>query len=172
MNSDKEIIAKVEMTDPANYWSRGCLMIRENLTSNSPMAFIGLTKLDASNNNAAQFIWRSFTGAGTGVTTLDKYKIFPSYIKLVRIGNTFSGYWSRDGEIWEFVDSQTININQNCYIGLGASANNKDRFTGAVFSDVKINNIPEPAILGLVGLIAFAFRYKSRFQARASGVRL
>ena len=141
IDSDKEIIAKVEMVDPADYWSSGCVMIRENLTSNSPMAFVSLTKHDANNTNVAQLIWRENTGWGTGATPIDKYKIFPSYIKLTRIGNTFAGYWSRDGKSWEFIDSMEISMNQTCYIGLAVSANNKDRFSGAVFSDVQVQNI-------------------------------
>ena len=157
INSDKEIIAKIEMTDPANYWSRGCVMIRENLSSNSPMAFIGLTKLDASNNNAAQFIWRSFTGSGTDAATLNKSNIIPSYVKLSRIGNSFEGLWSHDGVTWESVGSQNINMSQNCYIGLGVSANDRNRFTGTVFSDVTVQNIPEPAFFSLIGLTLLAF---------------
>ena len=99
IDSDKEIIAKVEMSDPASYWTKACLMIRKNLTSNSPMAYIALTKMDANNTNSIQFIWRENTGWGTPVSAIDKYKIFPSYIKLVRLGNLFAAYWSRNGEI-------------------------------------------------------------------------
>ncbi len=158
INCNKEIIAKVEMLDPAGYWSKAALMIRETLASNSKMAHVCLTKMDANNTNSAQFIWRENTGAGTPVTSIDKYKMFPSYLKLSRIGNTFSAYWSRDCETWTFVGSAEINMNQNCYIGLGITAQNADRFNGAVFSHVTINNIPEPVILGFAGLIALVFR--------------
>ena len=158
MNSDKEIIAKVEMADPANYWSKAAVMIRESLQSNSAMVYLALSKHAADNTNCVQLIWRGGTGWGTGVTEINKHKIFPSYIKLVRMGNVFSAYWSRDGENWELVGAEMIdNINQNCYIGLAVSAENSDRFTGAVFSDVKINNVPEPVIPVLAGLIAIAF---------------
>ena len=124
------------------------------------MVYLALSKHAADNTNCVQLIWRGGTGWGTGVTEINKHKIFPSYIKLVRMGNVFSAYWSRDGENWELVGAEMIdNINQNCYIGLAVSAENSDRFTGAVFSDVTINNIPEPAVLGLAGLIAsFFFR--------------
>ena len=148
IDSDKEIIAKVEMSDPASYWTwtKACVMIRENLSSNSPMAFIALTKMDANNTNSAQFIWRSFTGAGTGISTIDRYKMFPSYIKLTRIGNTFAGYWSPDGETWTFVGSTDISMSKSCYIGLGYSAQNADRFGGAVFSDVKVQDVSADTI--------------------------
>ncbi len=162
MNSDKEIIVKVETADPAAYWSKAAVMIRESLQSNSAMVYLALSKHDANDINCAQIIWRGGTGWGTGVSEINKHKIFPSYIKLVRMGDVFSGYWSRDGESWELVGSQTININQNCYIGLAVSAENSDRFTGAVFSDVTINNIPEPAVLGLAGLIASFFLEKDK----------
>jgi len=138
MESDCEIIAKVEMTDPANYWSSGCLMIRETLISNSVMALMAMTKHDANNTNRTQLIWRSITGGGPGATGQDKYRAFPSYMKLTRVGNTFSGYWSQDGTAWELISSQNISMNQTCYIGLAVSANNSDRITGAVFSDVKV----------------------------------
>ncbi len=146
IDSDKEIIAKVETLDPASYWSKACVMIRENLSSNSPMAYITLSRLDANNTNSAQFIWRAITGGGTGVLAKDKYRAFPSYIKLTRIRNTFAGYWSADGENWEFIGNTEISMNQICYIGLAVSPNNRDRFNGAVFSDVKVQDIKSDAI--------------------------
>ena len=147
MSNNKEFITKVETLDPAGYWSKAAIMIRDNLNSNSPMAYVCLTKMDANNTNSVQFIWRGGTGWGTGVSHIDKYKVFPSYIKLIRLGNIFSAYWSRDGNDWELVGDETINnIDQNCYIGLAVSAENSDRYTGAVFSDVTINNIPEPTV--------------------------
>ena len=145
IHSDKEIIAKVEMCDPADYWSKAALMIRENLSSNSPMAYIALSRLDVNNTNSAQFVWRSVTGAGVGFTTKDKYKMFPSYIKLTRMGNIFSGFWSPDGETWTFVGSTEFPMNKICYIGLGFSAHNSSRFSGAVFSNVKVQDI-DPTI--------------------------
>jgi len=143
INCNKEIIAKVEMLDPASYWTKAAVMIRESLDSNSKMAHICLTKMDANNTNSAQFIYRTTAGAGTPVDSLDRYKMFPSYIKLSRVGNVFSAYWSADGDSWEIVGSTYISMNQNCYIGLGVTANNNDRFTGAVFSDVKIQDVPD-----------------------------
>jgi len=157
INSDKEIIAKVETADPSAYWAKAAVMIRDNLSSNSAMAFLALSKHAADNTNCVQFIWRGGTGWGTGAAEISKYKIFPSYIKLVRLGNLFSSYWSRDGVSWEFVGNEVLdNIGQNCYIGLAVCAENPDRFTGAVFSDVTINNIPEPGVLIL--LLALVFK--------------
>ena len=158
INSDKEIIAKVEMLDPSWYWAKAALMIRETMASDSKMAHICLTKMDANNTNGAQFISRSNTGDSTPVEGKYTYRMFPSYLKLIRIGDAFDGYWSSDGETWERVGNATISMNQTCYIGLGVTANNNDRFSGAVFSDVTINNIPEPAFFGLIALIVLAFQ--------------
>ena len=79
------------------------------------------------------------------------------YLKLTRMGNAFDGYWSPDGETWEHIGGKTISMNQTCYIGLGVTANNNDRFSDAIFTDVTIQNIPEPGIFGLLGLIFLTF---------------
>ncbi len=157
ISSDKEIIAKVETLDPSWYWAKAALMIRETMASDSKMAHICLTRMDANNTNGAQFISRATTGAGTPVEGKYTYRMFPSYLKLTRMGNAFDGYWSPDGVTWERVGSTTISMNQTCYIGLGVTANNNDRFSDAIFSDVTIQNIPEPIIPTLLLLFGFKF---------------
>ena len=143
INSDKEIIAKIQTLNPSRLWAKACVMIRENLSSDSPMAYQGITRIrsDMSDNtNQTLFVRRLTTGAATSSSMIYDTNMLPSYVKLSRIGDTFSGYWSRDGFSWQLIGSQTISMNQNCYIGLAVSANDNSRFGDAIFSDITIQD--------------------------------
>jgi len=148
ISGDVEIIAKVEMEDPADYWTTGGVMIREDLSTDSPMAFVALTQHDASGTNMVNSLGRSSKGGNVGgFGSKLEYEIIPSYVKLSRIGNTFSSYWSRNGANWELLGSTVIAMSADCYVGLSLSANNADRVVGAVFSDVSLV-VPPPIVVG------------------------
>jgi len=143
ISSDKEIIAKVQTLNPSRLWAKACVMIRENLSSNSPMAYQGITRIRSTmsdNTNQAAFVRRLTTGAATSSSVLYDTNMLPSYVKLSRLGDTFSGYWSRDGVSWQLIGSQTITMDQNCYIGLAVTANDNSRYGDAIFSDVTIQD--------------------------------
>src|SRR5256886_13189564 len=54
-------------------------------------------------------------------TTL--FRSLPYWVKVVRSGNTFTGYGSPDGATWtQFGSSQTINMAQNVFAGLAVNS--------------------------------------------------
>ncbi|MEL6636743.1 MAG: T9SS type A sorting domain-containing protein [Bacteroidota bacterium] len=66
----------------------------------------------------------------------------PSWIKLERRGNLFSGYLSKDGEEWELVCPFELNFPNCIRVGLAVSSNNTELANEAVFSQVSV--IPAP----------------------------
>ncbi len=64
----------------------------------------------------------------------------PYWVKLVRSGNTFSGYVSPDGLNWLPVGTaQTISMAPNVFIGLAVSADNNTVLATATFDNVSIH---------------------------------
>jgi hypothetical protein len=67
-------------------------------------------------------------------------------VKVVRSGSTFSGWTSLDGVNWvQLGTSQTINMGQNVYIGLGVTSNSTSTLATATFDSVSINSTAAPA---------------------------
>jgi hypothetical protein len=63
----------------------------------------------------------------------------PTWVRVVRDGNTVSGYSSADGINWTLQSSQTVNFtNSTLYAGLGVSADGGGDFARAIFSNVQI----------------------------------
>jgi hypothetical protein len=58
---------------------------------------------------------------------------------LVRAGNTFTGYLSADGKIWQRVDSVTIPLGKTLYAGLALTAHNNASLNSALFDNVTVS---------------------------------
>ena len=66
---------------------------------------------------------RTTAGAG-GTWTHSTVTAVPTWLKLVRAGNTFTGYASADGVTWTTIASSTIAMNRTIYMGLVNCLNN------------------------------------------------
>ena len=79
---------------------------------------------------------------GSVVTTL------PCWVRVVRSGNTFSGYYAPDGVNWVSLGTQTISMAQSVYVGLGVSSDSSTVLATAVFDNVSVNfaSAPGPVI--------------------------
>jgi hypothetical protein len=60
----------------------------------------------------------------------------PYWVKLVRTGNTFSGYQSSNGVNWVLVGSDTIPMTATVYIGLAVSAHNNTLLNTSTFDNI------------------------------------
>src|SRR5678815_863811 len=63
----------------------------------------------------------------------------PRWIKLVRRGNRFNGYRSDDGNIWEWVASEQIEMPEDSFVGWAVSSHVPGQTTEAVFDSIAIN---------------------------------
>ena len=60
----------------------------------------------------------------------------PYWVRIVRQGNTFTGYASADGSSWTSIGSQTIAMAATAYIGLCVTAHNNAMVAAATFDSV------------------------------------
>jgi hypothetical protein len=130
---DGEIIAQVaniQNTDPGTGWSKAGVMIRQNTNPDSPNVFMA-----ASFGQGTTFQRRVSSG---GITTLTTGNT-ANWVRLVRSGNTFTGYVSNDGQNWTLVDSTSIDMGSGTiYVGLAVTAHNNTALNTATFSNVGI----------------------------------
>ncbi len=111
-------------------------MIRETLDPSSTHA---MTVVTASSGGGAAFQWRPTTGSSSSsVHDLAPAVSPPHWVRIVRQGNTFTGYVSPDGATWTEQGTTTVLMTQNVYIGLCITSHVVDESRTATFDNVQI----------------------------------
>jgi hypothetical protein len=128
-SGDCSIIAKVLSVENTNASAKAGVMIRETLGDTSKHASV---IINPSNN--AVFVRRSSTGGTTSTTT--QGAAIPYWVKITRVGDTFTAYRSSDGSSWTTIQSQTITMASSVYIGLAVTSTNDGTLCTATMSNV------------------------------------
>ena len=134
LDGDGQIVARViamQYTDP---WAKAGVMFREGLGTGSEYATIVVTAGGASRLPMALRL-KTTPARNTDGPTVN----FPFWLKLVRAGDTFSGYVSPDGLTWHRVDDIPVPMAKKIYVGLAVSAHNKTLLNSALFDHVQVS---------------------------------
>jgi len=134
-------------------WSKAGVMIRESLTANAANAFIAVTP-----GNGVTWQTRSSTDANSGNNNTTGLSA-PYWVKLVRSGNTFTGYRSPDGTNWTQLGSTTFSMLSTAYIGLALTSHNNSTLCSATFDNVTapgwpVSQVPVPTGLSATSVSA------------------
>jgi hypothetical protein len=144
LSGDGEIIARVLSLDSTDPWAKAGVMMRNtedpssefvlmSMSPNPSLAGIGYTfqdrpefaaRLTASENNLGPVV----------------VGVYGYYMRLVRQGNTFSGYASDENGNWELLGSKVIEMNESILLGLAVTSHNDGILAAAVFDDVIISS--------------------------------
>jgi hypothetical protein len=129
LSGDGSIVARVVSVSPS---STGGVMIRDTLNANAMSTFV------APYGSQIYFNYRTSTGGSTAQASSGTVSL-PYWVKVTRSGSLFSSYTSSDGVNWvQFGSSQTINMGQNVYIGLGGSSGSITNLATATFDNVSV----------------------------------
>lgn len=133
---DGQIVARVgEMTNTVA-WTKAGVMIRANITSQSPHALMAV-----SPTNGVIFEDRPTQGGATVLTSGTKSPA-PYWVKLTRVGNVISGYESSDGVAWNLVKREAVNLPETVYIGLALTSHDANRLSTTKFDHVAVGEVP------------------------------
>jgi fibronectin type 3 domain-containing protein len=137
------MIARVTGVQNIDGWSKAGIMIRDSLNASAANAYIAVTP-----GNGVTWQYRTSTGGNSGNSATAGLNA-PYWVKLVRSGNTFTGYRSPDGVIWaQQGASQTFNMASTAYIGLALTSHNGSSLCTATFDNVTVpgwTNVTPPA---------------------------
>jgi hypothetical protein len=130
LTGDGEIDVRVVNVGPTDFWAKAGIMMRESLRANSRNAFTFETpNLNGFDHNEPVFQWRSDPGgfsSDSGNHVMHEPPA-PIWLRLVRQGNNFSGYWALDNNgvrqgNWNQLGSTiTINMASTIYVGLAVT---------------------------------------------------
>ncbi|MGE5611899.1 MAG: PA14 domain-containing protein, partial [Bacillota bacterium] len=149
LDGDGDIVAYVDSFQGVtegdqNGWAKAGLMFRGSAAETSPQAFLATT-----NSNGLNFQGRPSPGAASWGVSLTTGRT-GMYMKLARVGNTFTPYWSYDGVEWQpYTDangntiSRTQNMPNKVVVGLAVTSHDNARLDQATFKEVAITATPD-----------------------------
>jgi hypothetical protein len=134
MNGDGTVTARLESMEDTHSWAKAGVMIRAGVGESA--AFAGLYRTPTK---GLVFEWRSrYRGAPQSVTL--NVGDIPIWLKLVRRGNSFSAFYSTNGETWIRVgQAQSIVMPGGVQAGLAVTSHDVNRRTTARFTNVSVD---------------------------------
>src|SRR4051794_18419130 len=134
LNGDGEIVARVLSVEPTQNHAKGGVAIRESLDPDARHATMVNTPTDGT-----QFLVREEKSGKTTSqkTGLNKGKA-PYWVKLVRAGDTITGFESLDGKEWAQTGTTMLKLPESVYVGLVASSHVQDKTCAVSFDRVNV----------------------------------
>ena len=129
LSADGEIKAQLTAVPTGNTNGSFGVMIRESLTAGSRYAYMGVSQ-------DLKFRWqrRSSTSGSTSATTSTLSAPPNTWVRLVRSGNTITGYKSTNGTTWTKVNSRSISMAANVYVGFVVASGSTSVLNTATFA--------------------------------------
>jgi regulation of enolase protein 1 (concanavalin A-like superfamily) len=136
LTGDGQIVARVASQQNTDQWAKAGVMIRETLDPSSSYALAAVTP-----GNGVVFQWRNGSGTNSNAQSGPNVTA-PTWVKLVRQGNTFRSYGSSDGQSWTLIGYQTISMANTVYIGLAVTAHNSSLVNTSTFDNISVGAVP------------------------------
>jgi phosphatidylserine/phosphatidylglycerophosphate/cardiolipin synthase-like enzyme len=130
LSGNGQIVARVASVSNVAAWTKAGVMIRGSLASNAAMAIM---LVSPSKGTALQY--RASAGA-SAASIAGPLVTAPYWVKIVRSGNTITGYVSSNGSSWTTVGSVSLTLGSTVQIGLAVSSHNSSRLATATFDNV------------------------------------
>jgi YD repeat-containing protein len=142
LSGDGTLVARVASLQGSLSTGLAGVMVRETLDT----AATNATTAASSYNSTIYFDVRSAAGGNT-TGSGGLLASLPYWVKVVRAGNSFTGYRSPDGVSWTQIgSSQTITMAQNVYVGLAVNSGSTSAVATATFDNVSLVALAVPNI--------------------------
>jgi IPT/TIG domain/FG-GAP-like repeat len=132
IDGDGQIVARVSNVQNQDPWSKAAVMIRQDLTGNSPQAMAAVTP-----SNGTVFQWRAIRGGSSGSIT-GTAALAPQWVRVTRNGNSLTAYYSDNGTTWTRIGSRTITMPTRVYVGLAVTSHKASATGRGVFTNVTV----------------------------------
>ena len=139
LSGDGSITARVASQTNTADWAKAGVMFRASLSASSSFVDVLVTP-----GGGAAMQARKSTGVNAvsiyGPTTIKA----PYWVRLVRAGNTFTGYYSPDGNTWTSAGQYTVTMASSVYVGLAVTSHADGTLGTAVFDNVTVSGGAAP----------------------------
>jgi len=175
LNGDGTIIARLRYQTDSSAWAKAGIMIKDSTTSGSNFVDALVTPNVSPNTpningtgctpdgcnsplppitpavGHGVHMQYNFTGdkSVTSTTALAGYNSPNEWLKLQRVGNTFTSWYSTDGNTWTQIGTTNLTLNTNATIGLFVCSHTPTQDSTVAFDNVQVtapsnNPLPSP----------------------------
>lgn len=123
------LTARVDSLTNTHVYAKAGLMVRESLAANAREVMIAATP---QRTDGVKLIQRAAPGATTTNVAYARNLVPPRWLRLVRAGDTFTGYQSADGVTWSVVGSTTVPMTAAVQVGLAVGSQSTATATARV----------------------------------------
>jgi subtilisin family serine protease len=157
LTGDGQIVARVVDMGNTNQWAKAGIMLRASSASNAANVL-----LDQTPSGSVEFLERSSAGSSTfGIANASLG--FPTWLRLVRSGNSVTASVSSDGVTWSTVGTATLTISGSALVGLAVTSHDPALLNTATFDNVTVtagvtppSGVPSPWTAQDVGAVGAA----------------
>ena len=135
LNGDGIITARVSAQQNTNALAKAGVMIRETVAKDSVNAFMAVTP-----GVGTDFQARTATAGGT-INNNTGGRVAPYWLRLVRSGDTLTGYSSANGSTWTVQSSATVPMAASVLAGLAVSSVDTTVLNSTLFDNVSIASL-------------------------------
>ncbi len=136
------IIAKVATQQNTNLWAKAGVMFRESTAAGAVYVATYVTP-----SNGLLFEYRTSTNGVAAQVVNITGPAAPEWLRLVRIGNTFSASYSSDGSSWSSAGSITVSMASSANAGLAVCSHAAGTPCTSTFTNVTIAAAPTVAMI-------------------------
>jgi len=142
LTGDGQIVARVASVERTDDYAKGGVMMRETLATGSKnVAMVVMA------GSGARMQYRAATDGTTAKVGEQAGIAAPYWVRLTRIGDTYTSEMSPDGTTWTTVGSVNLAMGTTIYVGLAVTSNNVSNLCTGEFTGVSV----QPYVLGLPG---------------------
>lgn len=144
---DFDLVSRIESLNGANLYTKAGIMAREDLTADCRHIYFQVfpdNNARNKNNGGYEFQYRTTKGGEMSAIYPKSFVGTPEFpvdypntwIRLQRIKNEFTGYYSTDGSTWKPFTTFTLELPAKLYLGFALTAHNTGHNASAKFRDI------------------------------------
>jgi hypothetical protein len=135
LNADGSVSARVASQSNSSGWAKAGVMLRQSSDAGASYYAVYVTP---SNGINVQYRTAAGVAAASKKTIAG---VVPQYLKVSKVGTTFTAYTSSDGVTWNVVAGSSVTITMNGAIlaGLAATSHNTGNLSTVVFDSVNVS---------------------------------
>ena len=142
LSGDFNLSARISDPENTNAWAKAGIMARESLNANSRNTLVARTP--TAGQNRITFQRRPTDGADSASEHTDGFTDSYYWLKLERVGDSFSGYWAPDASgtpgAWaQMGTTQTVSMSTGVYAGLALTAHDDALLCTTVFDNIALD---------------------------------
>jgi len=146
-NGDFDLVSRIESLSASHLYTKAGLMAREDLKAGCRHIYFQVfpdNNARNKNNGGYEFQYRQEKDGEmkaiypkSSIGTPEFPVAYPdTWIRLQRVNNDFTGYYSADGRNWKVYTTFTLELPSKIYLGLAVTSHNANEITSARFRNI------------------------------------